>query len=282
MRFRLTAALALLALIPSAAHAFDLTKEAWDYAAPMKKVAAKFTGTPGVVLHLGDSITYANPYGQWARYGKGKTAEDKAVLKWMHVNKRNKLDGWHLAAVDRPRGRSETAASGIRIDQYLKGGFHGLPSMVRIVKTYNPQIVVLMLGTNGVSRNRPVRKYRADLDRAIRLLLANGTVVIVSTIPPHVHRRELGQAYNTVVRELAEQHGLPLIDFHAQIVERRPDDWNGTLMNRGDVHPSHNRLSAAAPTEENLKNAGYLLRGYLSVQKIKQVKKRVIDPIGKS
>ena len=49
----------------------------------MKKVAAGFRGRPGVVLHVGDSITYAIPYGQWARSGKGKTDEDhEALLDW--------------------------------------------------------------------------------------------------------------------------------------------------------------------------------------------------------
>ena len=33
----------------------------------------------------------------------------------------------------------------------------------------------------------------------------------------------------------------------------------------------------AAKTPANLRNSGYLLRGWLSVQKIKQVKGRVID-----
>ncbi len=49
--------------------------QSWDYAAdPMKKVAADFHGRPGVVLHVGDSITYSNPYGQWALgTGEGRT-----------------------------------------------------------------------------------------------------------------------------------------------------------------------------------------------------------------
>src|SRR5947209_7639294 len=60
--------------------------EGWDYAAPMKKVAATFRGQEGVVLHVGGSMTIANPYGTWARSGKGKTAEDAAILKWMHTD----------------------------------------------------------------------------------------------------------------------------------------------------------------------------------------------------
>src|SRR6516225_6091556 len=46
--------------------------EGWDYTQTMRKIAAKFTGKEGVVIHVGDSITHANPYCQWARYGKGK------------------------------------------------------------------------------------------------------------------------------------------------------------------------------------------------------------------
>src|SRR5579859_1912070 len=80
-----------------------------DYAEAMKKVAARWTGKEGVVLHLGDSITYANQYGGWARGGKGKTPQEEAALKWMHTNDNNDADGWFLARVDRPGNRSDTA-----------------------------------------------------------------------------------------------------------------------------------------------------------------------------
>ena len=36
--------------------------QAWDYAAAMQKVAARFQGRPGVVLHIGDSITYTKAF----------------------------------------------------------------------------------------------------------------------------------------------------------------------------------------------------------------------------
>src|SRR6516162_728329 len=61
--------------------------EKWDYAAPMRKVAARFKGNEGVVIHVGASDTIANPYTTWARQGKGTTAEEEAVLTWMHTNK---------------------------------------------------------------------------------------------------------------------------------------------------------------------------------------------------
>src|SRR5687767_738310 len=69
-----------------------LQAPAADYAETMRKVSAKFTGKEGVVVHLGDSITYANPYGGWARFGAGKTPQDQAICKWMHVGADNDTD----------------------------------------------------------------------------------------------------------------------------------------------------------------------------------------------
>ena len=64
---------------------------------------------------------------------------------------------------------------------------------------------------------------------------------------------ELCKRYNRALKDLGRKYGLPMIDYYGQILRLRPDDWNGTLLNRNDVHPSHNRLSAAEPTLENLK-----------------------------
>jgi lysophospholipase L1-like esterase len=254
--------------------------EGWDYTAAMRRVAEKFKGKPGVVLHLGDSITHANPYGQWARGGQGRTPRDLAVLKWMHAGMNNDLDGWYLAAVDRPGGRSDTAAGGMRADQFLAGGHNGLPSAAALLKKYQPQIVVLMLGTNDASAGRSLDAYRQDMAKALDLILDSGAVPILSTIPPHIGRGKLAESYNVALRELAKEKQTPLIDYEAEILKRRPKDWNGTLMNKGDVHPTAARdgtTASSAPTEQNLSNSGYLLRGWLSVQKIAEVKERVLD-----
>jgi hypothetical protein len=65
-----TTLLAGICLDPTAgpAHEAPLPR-AWDYADAMKAVARRGARRPGVVLHVGDSITHANPYGQWARAG---------------------------------------------------------------------------------------------------------------------------------------------------------------------------------------------------------------------
>jgi hypothetical protein len=251
-----------------------------DWIEPMKKVAAKFTGKEGVVLHLGDSITYANPYSGWARYGKGKTPQDQAVCKWMHTGEDNDLDGFYLCRVDRPGGRSDTACSGIKSDEYLAGGKSGMPSLADILKKYNPQAAVVMLGTNDATAGRAVAEYKTNMAKILDAILANGTVPILSTIPPYPGKEDLAKTYNSALADLAREKHVPVIEFWAEIMKRRPTDWNGTLLGKNDVHPTAEQGGASAgsePTEENLKNSGLLLRGWLSVKKIGEVKEQVLD-----
>ncbi|MBN1458642.1 MAG: SGNH/GDSL hydrolase family protein [Armatimonadetes bacterium] len=267
--------------MPSENSPFVGRRESWDYAAAMRGVARGFTGTEGVVLHLGDSITFAAPYTAWARHGKGKTPEDEAILKWSHCGKRNELDGWYLASHEVSDLSSYTAASGIRADQYLAGGFKGLLPLDDIVKKYNPQIAIVMLGTNDAWQGRPANEFASDMNRLLRRLLENGTVPVLSTIPPMIPAPELGDQYNAELWKLAEHHKLPLIDFHGEIVGRRPDgSWNGAILNKDDPHPTASRVGVtpeSEPTEENLRESGYLLRGWLSVRKLAEVKSRVWD-----
>jgi GDSL-like lipase/acylhydrolase family protein len=255
--------------------------EDWDYVDAMKKVEAKFHGRPGVVVHIGDSITYSNPYGQWARGGQGKSDADKAILSWMHCGKNDDTDGWWLARFDHPSGgRSYTAAGGLRVDESLAGGKQGLPPLAKLLDEYRPQIVVYMLGTNDVTAGRSLEAYRSDVQKSLDLILARGIIPIVSTIPPHPAKLEKSKKFNVAIREVAKANRLPLIDYEREILVRRPDDWNGTLLNKNDVHPTTENSgvkASSAPTSENLRNSGYLLRGWLSVKKIAEVKDKVIE-----
>ncbi|MEK6237455.1 MAG: SGNH/GDSL hydrolase family protein [Planctomycetales bacterium] len=252
-----------------------------DYAVAMKKVASKFQGVEGVVLHVGDSITYANPHGQWARFGKGKTAADQAVLKWMHAGANNETDGWWLCRFDHPAGgRSHTACSGIRADEMLRGGKRKMAPLSKMLDQYKPRMVVLMLGTNDASAGRDLSAYRSDMEKCVEEILQRGAICILSTIPPHHGRKALVESYNQALREIAKTQGLPLIDFEKEILARRPDDWNGTLLGKNDVHPtsrSGDVAPSSPPTKENLRSSGYLLRGWLSVRKIAEVKQTVLD-----
>ena len=251
----------------------------------MRQVAARGNGRPGVVVHMGDSMTYSNPYGQWARHGAGKTADDKAALEWMHTGADNDLDGWWLCRFDHPDGgRSYTAAGGLRLDELLSGGKRGLPSLAELLDHYRPQAIVVMIGTNDATAGRAGELFQNDLRAAVTLALERGVVCVLSTIPPHHTRPDLARQYNESIRGVARGENLPLIDLEREILSRRPDDWNSTLLEKDDVHLSAARgeiTSASAPTDENLRQVGYLLRGWLSVHKLAEVKRSVFDAIDK-
>jgi hypothetical protein len=79
------------------------------------------------------------------------------------------------------------------------------------------------------------------------------------------------------LRELAKERRVPLIDMEQEILQRRPDDWYGTLMTR--MHLTASRAGAnpgSEPTEKNLRESGFLLRGWVTVRKIAEVKRRVL------
>ena len=246
------------------------------YEEAMLKVASQFKGKEGVVIHIGDSITYANQYSGWARYGKGKTPQDEAVCKWMHVGKDDDTDGYFLCRVDRPGGRSDTACSGIRSNEYLEGGKSGMPPLADIIKKYNPQMAVVMLGTNDVNGGRSPAQIKADMGKIVDALTANGTIPILSTIPPIKGKDDAVKAVNAALAELVKEKKLPSIDYYGEILKRRPTDWLGTLISGDGVRPT-GEGAGNEPTEENLKSSGQLLRGWLSVRKIGEVKEKVLD-----
>ena len=252
----------------------------------------------GFVVQMGDSITYAAPYGSWARYGSGKTTADANVCTWMHsdVNgdgTNNSINGWWLAYYDVPgRGGSYTAKSGIRADQYLAGNY-SLPSTDQMFTSgfTNPdgkqyrdaEICVLMLGTNDCGAGRSAADVAADLGTIIDKMEAAKVIVALSTLPPRYGADATILAYNTAIRSLAQTKKVPLIDYYQEVVRRRPNgSWMGTLISGDGVHPSADYGGSSAgsdPYANNgtaLSNSGYLLRDWLSVQKIQEIKTKVI------
>jgi lysophospholipase L1-like esterase len=249
------------------------SKESWDYGPAMKAVAKKFKGTAGVIVLLGDSITYANQNTAWAMGGAGRSPAVNAFLKWSHAGERNDKDGWHAARVDVQNGRSHTAASGVTTRQYLDGGKNGLPALAEIIKKFNPQMAIYMLGTNDITAGVPPAQAAGNVERALDMLTANGTVPVLSTIPPYAGRMPAVEAYNAELRKLAEKKKVPLLDLFGEMKVRNPrlEEW----LSDG-VHLTYDG-PANAPTAENFRKCGYLLRCYVNVLKAMEVKARVID-----
>ena len=313
----------------AAANAHD---DAWQLqwtANARQLLANRSTGDTAFVLQIGDSITYANPYSQWPRYGAGKTMDDKQACDWASSDEWDSgeawnftvQNGWYFAAKDIPGGnRAATAASGIRTDSFLCGcdragtnmplvgdpqesaqatlvsGLYGnnINFGTLCFALRHADFAVIMLGTNDVNAQRPVADFTRDLGLLLDLLRVHNIVAVPSTIPPHHEHIELGESYNSAIRQLAASRALPLIDFHAEILARRPGaSWNGTLLGLNDVHPtasSGGYDSASDPyadggdpekhrTGAAAENVGYLLRSWLTVQKFKELRAAVFLPV---
>lgn len=256
--------------------------EAWDYVNPMKKVARRFHGREGVVLHVGGSMTIANPYGTWARSGKGKTADDEAILKWMHTEARDKSDGWWLCRTELVPYRAYTAESGLKSAMLLDGGTRGLPPLRKMLAEYQPQLVTIECGIYDVEDGVSLDVYRQNMGKALDLILDDGAIPILNTIPPFQTQLKRTSQFNDALHALAKERGIPVIDLDREIRTRRPDDWFGTLMKRIHLTAAEAGGSPAAePTPENLRRSGYQLRGWLTVRKIAEVKRQVLDGAGK-
>jgi hypothetical protein len=120
------------------------------------------------------------------------------------------------------------------------------------------------------------------MGKALDLILAQGAIPILNTIPPFKAQLDRTKQFNEALRTLAKDRGIPVIDLEREILTRRPDDWFDTLMKRIHLTASEAGGSPAAePTPENLHKSGYQLRGWLTVRKIAEVKRRVLDDTSK-
>jgi hypothetical protein len=252
--------------------------EGWDYVAPMRKVAERFRGQEGVVLHVGGSMTIANPFGTWARSGKGKSPEDLAILAWMHTEKKDKTDGWWLCRTELEHYRAYTAESGLKSGMLQAGGRRGLPPLKKLLEDYRPRMVTLECGIYDVEDGVSLDEYRTNMGRAFDLILEHGAIPIPATIPPFAAQLERTKQFNEALRMLAKERGMPLIDLEREILTRRPDDWSGNLMKRIHLTAAEAGGSPGAePTRENLRRSGYQLRSWLTVRKVAEIKRRVLD-----
>lgn len=276
MRTAIQIALAICALTAAGEDAPFKAAQADDYAAAMKTVAAKFKGTAGVYIQIGDSITYANQNTAWARGGKEQSPAVQQFLKWSHRGEKNQTDGWWLASDDQPGNRSHPAASGVRASEYLAGGKGGLPPLADIIKKYNPQMALYMLGTNDINGGRKVAVYIADVEKALDLLMDNGTIPILSTLPPIRGKAPQVDEFCKALRELAAKKKIPLLDLNSEMKARAGDQMESAYLGGDGVHLSFPNASGPA-SDENLKQSGYLLRCYMAVYKGMEVKAKVID-----
>jgi hypothetical protein len=235
------------------------------------------TKTDGKVLQVGDSMTYSFAYGDWARHKTGATASDLETINWMHAGAFDTADGW------------KWSSDGVTAMNNAGWGWGFVDNIFVDPVLNDAQFAVVMFNVNDIT----------FVKSRINEFIAAGIVPVLSTIPPRtdlVYNRDKADPYNLALYALAEELSLPLIDFSKEILLRRPNGtWEKTLIGNESgtdgVHPSggvngYSPISdpyadggdASTHTTGNATlNSGYLLRTWLTVQKMKEIKQKVID-----
>ncbi len=234
----------------------------------MRRVHAGFDAAGGYVAQFGDSITYSmafwSPIG-WDAPDRYLTHDGGLPKTPLHARWRDVIRG------ARDKGPKYANYSGWRVQQLLE-------SMDEVLQGERPEVAMIMIGTNDISGNHVPPTYADQLTQVVERCLAAHCVPIISTIPPRRGHATAVDEANRIIRELATRKQIPLVDYHAECLRRRPGDtWDGTLISDDGVHPSGGETNDYTP--ENLRVCGYALRNWLSFLALRQVYFRVLHPL---
>jgi hypothetical protein len=237
----------------------------------MARVHARFRGRPGTFAHFGDSITETLAF--WVplkdrRKNASLEMEHAFQVVETHLHPECWRD-WKGPEFGNQGGRT------VRWAQENVGAW---------LERLNPEVALVMFGTNDL-HDLEVDEYGGRLRSVVRRCLDRGTVVILSTIPPRHGFARKAAAFAEVARRIARDLAVPLVDYHAQVLKRRPNDWDGasddfkdfegldvpTLLARDGVHPSAPGRYQDDYSEKALRNHGYGLRNYLVLMKYAKV-----------
>lgn len=263
---------------PAEAATKPVQKDYW--VKPMQAVHARFKGEKGTFAHFGDSITVSRAF--WSS------------LKWSHKN----MDKPTQAAFDLVKAYMKDACWAD-----WKGAQYGNEGQMTIrwahanvdqwLKKLNPEVALIMFGTNDLGPLN-VQEYEAKTRQVVQKCLDNGTIVILSTIPPRHGADAKVKTFVQAVRKVATDMKVPLCDYYKAVMDRRPKDWSGalaafksvpggtydvpTLISRDGVHPSNPGKWGGDYSAEGLRHNGFLLRSYVVLRSYDEVIRKVLKP----
>lgn len=251
---------------------------AQEWVAAMREVHGRFRGVPGTFAQFGDSITVTMAF--WAPLRDAcRNAPPEMERALARVNRYMRPECWRQWKG--PEYGSEGGTTVRWAEQHLDQWLNRL----------KPEVAVVMFGTNDL-HSLSLEEYRRGLRNVVERCLDHGTVVILSTIPPRHGFEKKAAEFAEAARQIARQLRVPLVDYYAEILRRRPQDWDGasprfaqyegydvpTLISRDGVHPSHPRKYQGDYSEEALRSCGYSLRNYLALMAYAEVIEKVLQP----
>ncbi|MGH8222476.1 MAG: arylesterase [Woeseiaceae bacterium] len=110
----------------------------------------------------------------------------------------------------------------------------GVTRITDALENFDPALVILELGGNDGLRGFPPARMKDNLSRIIATSRASGAAVVLLGIRiPSNYGPRYTRAFENVYRELAEQHGVPWIEFFMEGVA-----LNDELMQDDGIHPN--------------------------------------------
>jgi len=193
---------AAIAFVPPPAYAegklvSDLTPE---IVARLREIRPD--GRPDVFVKVGDSITVSESFLRCFETRPPALDADLEETRTFFAR-----DAW---------SRATLAA---RVGAHTNEPLAGSPSPLdREIAAMDPSYAVVMLGTNDVFEGTEPT-YERNLKRLVEALVARRVVPILSTIPPmrDAGKRAIIVKMNRVVRKVAAEARVPLMDFHLAV-----------------------------------------------------------------
>jgi hypothetical protein len=168
------------------------------------------------------------------------------------------------------RRDSITAVAGWHAGRALEGS---PPPLEQEIDAILPGFAVIMYGTNDVGIVT-AEQYGQNLLEVADVLLDRGSVPVMTTVMPRDDDAEADARlplFNTIVRAIAQGRGVPLVDFHRELM-MLPDHGLGP----DDIHPSTYSGGSCVFTPDGLR-AGYTVRNLITIEAFDRLRRTVLD-----
>lgn len=137
-----------------------------------------------------------------------------------------------------------------------------------------PRYALVMFGTNDVGNGTAyIHTFAANMLTLVDQLMADGTVPILSSIPPRDDNATVDlmvPRYNEVVRAIAQGRQIPIMDLHRELMSL-PDHG---LLTSDHVHPNSYAGGACVFTNAGLQY-GYNVRNLISLESLARTRAAV-------
>jgi lysophospholipase L1-like esterase len=244
----------------------------------MRSVHARFTGQKGTFACFGDSITVSMAFWAAMQSAPPQHMNQETAADYELVQRHMQPKCWRQW-----KGANFGNEGGMTIrwaHENVAGWLNKL----------NPEVAVIMFGTNDLTQLDADEYQRLTRD-VVNSCLNHGTVVILSTIPPRQGHVEKSRQFADIARQLGRELKVPVCDYMAEILQRRPDDWDGslaqfrertgyevlTLISGDGIHPSNPRGFQNDFSDQSLRTNGYTLRNYLVLRDYARVIRLVLE-----